>query len=437
MIINFSVQNFGPIKDKQTLSFEATDSNDLEDYYIIEPIKGLRLLKLGLIYGPNASGKTTILKALDFLGRLMISPLDKKDEKLDYTPFLFDEFTPMQSSFISLEFVQSGIKYLYEVEFSNLAVLREELYSYNPKKSLVYERSTDIEKQLVSIKFGGKYALPKAGITALEANTIWNNTVLGAFLKTNIDSSVLKDVQSWFKEYLRPIITPRTSLLTYIFDKLEQKEIKQNNLINFLRKADLMVDDIVIKSENVTYDEVKADLGNDLPEAVIKALVEGKAKLEQSEIFLSHVIDNKQKYNLPLSQESDGTQRYYQFSGILDLLIRKSHIFLIDEIESSLHPDLFEHFLLTYLVNSKQSQLIATTHLREFLMRKDMFRNDAVWLTEKKEDGSTDLYSLADFDSSVIRNTSSIYNAYKIGKLGAVPNPGDYYIDLEDNGEDN
>lgn len=67
MIINFSVKNFGSIKEKQTLSFLANKSDHLEDYYIIEPIKGLRLNKLALIYGANASGKTTVLKALDFL----------------------------------------------------------------------------------------------------------------------------------------------------------------------------------------------------------------------------------------------------------------------------------------------------------------------------------------------------------------------------------
>jgi hypothetical protein len=64
-------------------------------------------------------------------------------------------------------------------------------------------------------------------------------------------------------------------------------------------------------------------------------------------------------------------------------------------------------------------------------MEKDIFRNDVIWFTEKRADGSTELYSLSDFDSSVIRQTSSIYNAYKSGKLGANPNLNDFYIDLE------
>ena len=96
MIINFSVENFGSIKEKQTLSFLANKSDHLEDYYIIEPIKGLRLNKLALIYGANASGKTTVLKALNFLKRICTQPFDKKTEKFDFEPFLFDENTQIK-----------------------------------------------------------------------------------------------------------------------------------------------------------------------------------------------------------------------------------------------------------------------------------------------------------------------------------------------------
>lgn len=85
---------------------------------------------------------------------------------------------------------------------------------------------------------------------------------------------------------------------------------------------------------------------------------------------------------------------------------------------------------MSFLVNSKQSQLIATTHNREILDNKDLFRNDAIWFTRKDNNCSTELYSLSDFDSSVVRNTTNVLNAYKSGKLSGIPNLGDYYIDL-------
>ena len=66
MIIDFSITNFGPIKNKVCLSFEADEDSKLEDYYVMEPIPGMRLLKIALLYGANASGKTTLIEALDF-----------------------------------------------------------------------------------------------------------------------------------------------------------------------------------------------------------------------------------------------------------------------------------------------------------------------------------------------------------------------------------
>ena len=111
-------------------------------------------------------------------------------------------------------------------------------------------------------------------------------------------------------------------------------------------------------------------------------------------------------------------------------MIRDSIAIPIDELEASLHPDLYIHFLLSFITNSKNSQLIATTHNREILNNKDIFRNDSIWFADKKESCSTELYSLSDFDSSVIRDTSNILNAYKYGKLGGIPNLGDYFIDI-------
>jgi AAA15 family ATPase/GTPase len=148
------------------------------------------------------------------------------------------------------------------------------------------------------------------------------------------------------------------------------------------------------------------------------------------EIVFEHKINDK-KYNLPMEKESEGTRRYYGFAGLLALLIKDSITLPIDELEASLHPDLYIHFILSFLINSEKSQIIATTHNREILNNKDIFRNDSIWFTDKSENCSTELYSLIDFDTSVIRDTSNILNAYKSGKLKGNPNLGDYYIDLE------
>ena len=407
MIINFSVENFGSIKEKQTLSFLANKSDHLEDYYIIEPIKGLRLNKLALIYGANASGKTTVLKALDFLRDICTEPFDKKTEKFDFEPFLFDENTPKQNTKFELEFVQNGIRYFYEVELNKNCIVNEKLYNFNPNKALVFERTTDEEKELTSVKFGSKIPKKKSLEESLEIFTLWNNTVIAGFLKGNIDLLELKDVSYWFIHIMLRLILPSEDLSNIFLPRLIENKQYLNTFLTFFKKSDF----------NITSLKLDDDVPNN--------------KVRRDNIDIIHLVNNTE-YSLKFNKESLGTQKYFSLVGLLILCLSSEMILYIDELESSLHPDLYIHFLMFFIVNSKkESQLIATTHNREILNNRDIFRDDAIWFTDKNEDSATELYSLADFDSSVVRDTTNVLNAYKSGKLGGVPNLGDYYIDLE------
>lgn len=431
MIINFSLQNFGSVKDKQTLTFEADKSDHLENSYIIHT-NGLRLLKIALIYGANASGKTTILKALEFLRDIILEPETKKTDELDFQPFLFDAETPNENSVISIEFITNDTKYFYEVEFFRKAVVNEVLNFYNPNKANVYKRTTDIKNQFTEIKFGSKIKIDKLLEKNLEANTLWNNTVLGGFLKTNVDVKELKEAVGWFKNYLRPLIYTKTQLERFVTSKITKGELSKIDVINILQKADFHISDIVIQEEEKEIpdgyiDFVKKQLK--APDNEVKKLEE-KDKVTSVNIAFKHTVIQS-KYTLPIEMESQGTRRFYGFAGLLALLIKNSTAFPIDELESSLHPDLYTHFILSFLLNTDKSQIIATTHNLEILDNKDIFRNDVIWFTDKNENCATELYSLADFDSSIIRNTTNIYNAYKSGKLKAIPNLGDNFIDLK------
>lgn len=427
MIINFSVQNFGSIKERQTLSFEADKSAHLENHYIINTIGGVRLLKLALIYGANASGKTTILMALEFLRDLVLEPEDKKTEELDFNPFLFDKNTPKQNSIISIEFIQNEIKYFYEVEFFKKAIVNEKLDFYNPNKANVFRRKTDLNNQFTKITFGSKIKKDKASEKTLESNTLWNNTVLGGFLKTNININELKEATEWFRDYLNPLVFSRTSLEGYVTTKIEKNKISKTDVINILKKADFNISDLSIDKEVKIPEKLETLFkALDLPEEEIEKMKNNPPR----EIAFEHTINNT-KYMLPLKHESEGTRRYYSFAGLLASLIKESIAVPIDELEASLHPELYLHFILSFLLNSEKSQIIATTHNREILNNKDIFRNDVIWFTDKSENCSTELYSLADFDTSVIRDTTNILNSYKSGKLKGTPNLGDYFIDLK------
>ena len=435
MILNFSIQNFGSIKDKQTLSFEADKSDHLEEAYVTR-CGGRRILKLALLYGANASGKTTVLKALDFLRELVVEPKSKKTERLDFEPYLFDPDTPKQPTVLSIEFIRNEVRYAYRVEFTQEAVVAEELYAYyTPNKARIYQRTTDLERQFVEIKFGSKMTKSKAVKQSLTANTLWNNTVLGGYLKTNVDSKELQEVADWFKLYLKRMVQPQTSFEDLIFFQMEDGEILSSDMIPILQQADLHISDIVIQSREIVGRQEVEDflsLINDHHSVMSKGDVielREEAKAVIKKVMLEHTV-NGEKYQLPLAEESRGTKRYYDFAGLLALFIKDPRAMLIDELETSLHPDLYRHFIVSYLLNTKDSQILATTHNRELLDDRDLFRNDAIWFTDKSNADATELYSLADFDRSVIGKKTNVLNAYKSGKLSGTPILGDTHIDL-------
>jgi AAA15 family ATPase/GTPase len=439
MIIDISIKNFGPIKKELDLSFEATSDNSLEDYYIIEPIPGLRLLKLLIIYGPNASGKSTILKALEFLRDLSLNPVEQKNDKLDFEPFLFDTASKKLSSTIKITFLIGETKYTYEVEFTKKYILQEKL-QYNPKgrNADFYTRQTDIENQVSKITFGSTLKINAKDSSIVEGNTIWNNTVIGAFNKTNVKIPELNQVLNWFKETLMSGVEPRTDLFGWTSNKVEADNKSKTEIIDIIKKADVQINglDIDIDEKHLS-DEVISKLSVMPIEKTRLEEIKKDRKITMKDIIFHHAVKEKGKtklYKLNKDHESRGTLRYYGLSGILSSLIQKNKVVSIDELETSLHPDLMKHFLLLFLVNAKQSQMVITTHNLFLLDEKDILRNDAIWFTQKQEDGSSELYSLADFETNIIRKGASIINPYKIGKLGAKPNLGNIFISHSSNG---
>ena len=405
MIINFSVKNFRSIDEEANLSFEAVDKNENDKYYIYNSGKE-KILKTAIIYGSNASGKTNILKALGFLVNFIRNPLEQKDKLIELEPFLFTNEIK-KSTYFELDFLMNNIKYSYILEVSKEKVLVEQLYFYNPRKALIFDRN--------NYNFGSKIKINKSQKEALKNNTLHNNSILSGYLKTNIDIEELENAITWFKKVLPPVF-PTTNLVGFVTKQLEKKDLNKKLILNILQNADFGIDNFDIE-ENEPEEKFKK---------LLKRINEEDSNFKKLEIFFTHL----KRYKLEYNNESSGTQRYYQLSIILILLLKESLIIPIDELEASLHPDLLKHFLLSFIVNAKESQLIFTTHSRELLLEKDILRQDIIWFTEKRENQSTELYSLSDFDTKTLRKESSIYNIYKSGKLGATPNLKDYFMDI-------
>lgn len=429
MIIEFSIKNFRSIKDEQTISFEATNSKDLEQYFVYEPPLAypkkspLRLLKLNIIYGANGSGKSTIIDSLKVLDILLRHPSKDKDKKVPLiAPFKFDEITQNQPSTFKISFIgQDKIIYHYELVATTDYIVEEILYSTAPGKGVIFHRTTDPEKKISVIDIKNRAQMKNDDKNTLSNSTLWNSTVIATYASLNIESEVLDTIVHWVEHTLMLPVDPKTNLKQYISERIENEKINKSQVIQFMKEADFCVSDLVFKKAVLSEDEIDlADKLKDADEPAAKDFLE--RLLNKKDLYFTHTV-GANNYDLKYQEESMGTQRYYQLSGLLDFVTSQDKIIPIDEFESSLHPDLVQHFLVSYLKTPHQSQMLITTHYREFLLNKDTFRKDSIWFCDKnRESSSTEIYSLLDFDTKTIRETSSIYNAYKAGKLGGTPN---------------
>lgn len=438
MLVEFSIQNFGSIRDIQTISMLADSDKTLEDYYVVNA-GGLRLLKLAVIFGPNASGKTMILKALNFMREMILRPKQQKSDEIPFYPFQFDEASRNGTTTFKLIFIEDDIRHDYEIEFTSRYIVREEMsFAPNGRAAVLFSRITDPERQVSTVSFGSKVKINSKSLALLEGNTLWNSTVPAAFTKSNIDLPELQRVQNWFDNYLQALIQPGDELTEFANNVFKSSDENRSMMASFLQKADVQIAQIRLKVEEESLPDQPVHIipnqeSNNEKLNTPPMEFQGKnLKLTRNSLFFMHRIKSKGEKDvlspLPWEFESHGTMTYYRISAILAMLIQGRFAYSIDELESSLHPELMKHFILTFLANAKKSQLIFTSHNITFLEEKDLIRKDAVWFTQKRPDGSTELYSLADFDSSVFRKNSSIINAYKTGKIGAVPSTGSIFL---------
>jgi AAA15 family ATPase/GTPase len=445
MIHYLNIRNFGPVKDEVEINFEVAEPIE-DDAYEVQMRDGKRLLKLAYIYGANASGKTTILKAFEFLRKLLLKPIADKAIELDFDPFLFLDDPYNSPSRFELSFYCEGIRYVYELNFNKQAILNEKIVFYQTAKPTeLFSRTTDIEKRLAKIQFGSKIKIPVREKDLLESNTLHNNTVIGAYAKTNVDIPELEKLNRWFNVFLLGMITSAHNLTNVTATLIDQNPLVNKWINSFLNKADYQISEVNVSDAsnqiNIPLDEVfppdftsrimssgsyskQTGLESSSP-ALRNAKFYGGAS--QRKIDFIHKLKDK-SYSLHILTESSGTKRYFGLGGPLYELIHNSRLLCIDELETSLHPDLMKYFLQVFLLNAKDSQLLVTTHNVSLMENQDFIRKDALWFSEKNEDGSISLYSAADFDSSVLRKEASIINAYKSGRLGAKPNLGSPYL---------
>ncbi len=428
MILKFKIKNHLSIKNEIVLDFQAT-KKDKHFNFFCEEIGKYKVLKIAMLFGPNASGKSNILHALDRFRNIVLNDNLNKNDAIRQIPFEFDPISQKSPTVFEIEFLVNSDKFSYRIEYNDKFILSENLYIFAPKRANYFNRTTDEKTGKVLLIPGNKFDIDDVDKRTIEGNTLHNMTILSGYNKTSLHINTLSKVRDWFKYYLSPIIESRHELTDYVTSKLYKDEIKKKPLINMLEVADFNISDTEIDEFKVTKEMIEGikDENADLYETMIKQI--GKKKeLINLFLYFQHLIKKENKkhtFKLQSDLESLGTIRYFGLSGVLTELIDKSGILNIDELESSLHPDLLYHFINTFMLNTKHSQLIFTSHYLPLLEDTNELRKDVVWFTEKREDGSTDLYSLKDIN---IRTSLNYYKAYKAGKFGAKPFIGSAYL---------
>ena len=433
MIAEFKIKNFYSLRDEQTLSFIPTNDSSSREFYTEEVADGVFLLKIGCIYGSNASGKTNILKALDFFSQFMVDDSLNKGDKIGVVPFLLDDVSDKERTSFEMTFYLNREKYKLNLVLDNKVIYEETLQVYSSiQPTLLYRRTYNAEKDATDIVFGGKVGLVKKSREAIEGNTFNKRTVIAAFGKSNVEKSRLNLVYDFFSQEIAPMMHPQSSLMNFTKRRLTRNKDGRLKkfILHFLKASDFNISDISIHDEEIAITpEMELMIKNTpgMPEKAKEDILK-KGTLHSDEMYFVHRTSNGEK-ELDESLESRGTKRYLGLATLLYDLLVHGVVLPIDEVETSIHYELLSYFIKVFLVNSKRGgQLILSTHDIN-LLDEDYIRRDVIWFTDKNDAGETQLIRLSTLG---LHKSLSVYNAYKQEKLVNLPFLDSIYMDMDE-----
>ena len=426
MIRDFWVKNYLSIRDKQELSFVAKGpSSEL----VTEVADGVFLYKLGILYGSNASGKSNMLIAMNEAFRLLVMPKSDATQGINgCIPFILtkDEQTEMHVSFYA-----DGIRYDYDIKFNGKHILSESLYYYpNKSKSLFYERSFVGENVQADIKFGASLKLQVKTQESIRENTLNNHSVLSVCRKAALkeDIAPFYTLHAWIMANYHDVDGDVEKGLVEILKDAYSNPKKRKFYNTMLQKADLNILEYrpVVEDRLVPNDFRERIQKENIPEEMKDILLKPTT---DSITFLNH-SDNGD-FDIPLRWQSKGTQKYIRILDALYDLITSPHVYYLDELGEDLHNDLLYYYLNVFIFNSDKSQLIITSQ-ETTLLSQDLINENrgVVWFVEKNKETASSEYARG--DSFGLHKNLSLYNSYRIGRLGAKPELGSIFINLED-----
>ena len=233
MIEEITIKNVLSYKNEVTFSFEATDDTTFESSHVVTMPNGTRLLKLGIIYGPNAGGKSNLLYAIDNLLEFWLSDYKNLDIPTPFEPFLLDQETPNQPSEYSLKFWVNNVRYWYQLHATSKSVIYEKLSYYKTTQPIkVFERELKDDQSIITFNLAVQiislYCLPNKSLFAVRGNV-------------NIKIEHVDVVRKWIHTQFMQMIRPTTNMMRYSQRKIQEDSNFKEYILDFLNLADFNI----------------------------------------------------------------------------------------------------------------------------------------------------------------------------------------------------
>ena len=412
MLLQFYFSNYRSFEGEGILDMRASGSNELSSH--VRNSLNERVLPVTAIYGANASGKSSVFEAFQFMALCVLESLsfsddDKKNPyKLKVDSFKFSKSREKPSEFEINYIDKKGKKelyYNYGFKIDNSGILEEYLTSNTKTGVKRNEDYTYIFKREKNQKLYLDSSIEKFREN-LEISLKEKTLLVSLGAKLNIDEFIR--VRTWFIN--TEVINFSNSLYGAFLENIlpnniiESEEVRKN-LVSFINSFDDSIIDIEVEK--------------------ISAIDENDK--DNYRVFTIHKSDKgTSTTRISMNEESSGTKKMFSlYQTLLDVL-RKGGVFFADELDIKLHPLLMRNILLTFTdkeKNPNNAQLIFTTH-NTIYMDMDLLRRDEIWFVEKNN-GVSNLYSLDDITNEKgekVRKDSNYEKHYLLGNYGAIPN---------------
>lgn len=421
MLIELSVQNFRSIRERQTFSMVAAPRLIKGKQNKFKPkVKGERfpaLLKVAAIYGPNASGKSTLVSAFDLLAKLALQSPTTEKVPIEVSPFRFDKSLINQPSSIEVHFIKNETRYSFEVSLTRDRIISEVLSMYRggDARELYcrhYEQAVDATHGTETYEFGvdleGGSELHKVWQRLTGPRTLFLSQ---AVANSSEDLTQLRTPFEWLKS----LFVVRHGMSSW--GRASQQLVARipsfgKHVASLLSDVDIPV--TAIRSELLNQ-HGEADNKN-LVDSTVDDLITSSASVNTTLTHSTALGDA----DFDFSEESDGTQNLFGFAlpwAAFQADGEKMNVLVVDELDSSLHPKLVEVLIRRHIEGTLPCQLIFTTH-DTHLMDSKLLRRDQLWITDRDMNGATQLRSIHDFEG---RESEDVEKRYYEGRYRGLP----------------